>query len=65
MKNDYYDYVINVGSDINALEPLVAVKQEDKAIMEANRLEQHYSFVDVVYSPEIDPEINEIVYKNY
>lgn len=65
MKNDYYDYVINVGSDVNALEPLVAVKQEDKAIMEANRLKQHYSFVDVVYSPESNPEINEIVYKNY
>ena len=65
MKNDCYDYVINVGSDINALEPLVAVKQKDDAIIEAKRLEQHYPFVDVIYSPENDTETNKLVYKNY
>lgn len=65
MKKDNYDYVINVGNDVLALEPLIAVKTLNDAITETKKLEGSYRYIDVVYSPEDDIEMNKLMYKNY
>jgi hypothetical protein len=57
-------YVIFAGNSKDCLEPIKAVATEDAAIKEA-LLETGYRYIEVIFMPEDNPDINKIVYSQY
>ena len=59
-------YIINVGDTLDTLYPTVAYINEVSAIAAAKqKAETGYKYVEVVYMPEDDDDINEVVWKNW
>ena len=58
------DYIINAGKSQNDCTPLMAAPTKEEAIEEAKVLaEQHkYKYTEVVFMPESDININEVVW---
>ena len=59
-----HDYIINVGKSQNDCMPLMAASTKEEAIEKAKVLaEQHkYKYTEVVFMPESDISINEVVW---
>lgn len=59
-----HDYIINVGKSQNDCMPLMATSTKEEAIEKAKVLiEQHkYKYTEVVFMPESDISINEVVW---
>lgn len=59
-----HDYIINAGKSQNDCEPLMAAATKEDAIEKAKVLvEQHnYKYTEVVFMPESDININEVVW---
>lgn len=63
-----YDYIINVGYYDDELDPYdTAYSSEEGAIDQAKWLvgEGEYNFTEVVYMPEDDVDINEVVWRSW
>ena len=58
------DYIINAGKSQNDCAPLMAASTKEEAIEKAKVLiEQHkYKYTEVVFMPESDISINEVVW---
>ena len=65
MTQEEYDYIINVGQTRDDLGPFVAAPTEYDAINKAKELSKDYKYVEVVYMPIDNEDINEIVWKKY
>ena len=59
-----HDYIINAGKSQNDCTPLMAASTKEEAIEKAKFLvEQHtYVYAEVVFMPESDININEVVW---
>ena len=59
-----HDYIINAGKSQNNCMPLMAASTKEEAIEKAKVLiEQHtYEYTEVVFMPESDININEVVW---
>ena len=59
-----HDYIINAGKSQNDCMPLMATSTKEEAIEKAKVLiEQHkYKYTEVVFMPESDISINEVVW---
>lgn len=61
-----YDYVINIGYYDDDLYPYdTAYSSEVEAIEQAKWLLEEYNFTEVVYMPEDDEDINEVVWRSW
>ena len=61
-----YDYIINTGDYDDELDPYhTAYSTKEEAIREAQRLLTDYNFTEVVYMPEDDEDINEVVWRSW
>ena len=64
-KTEKFDYIVNAGKTKDNLCPTCAYKSKEDAIEGAQRLvaaETRLKFAEVVYMPEDDDDINEVVY---
>ena len=59
----YADYVVFVGNDPGALEPIMAEYTLAKATNIGYNMCQHFKYVEVTYMPGADEDINEIKMK--
>lgn len=61
-----YDYIINAGDYDDELDPYhTAYSTKEEAIEEAKKLLDTYEFTEVVYMPEDDEDINEVVWRSW
>ena len=61
-----YDYIINVGDYDDELDPYhTAYATKETAIKRAKKLLNKYEFTEVVYMPEEDEDINEVVWRSW
>lgn len=58
-------YVIFAGDSQNHLEPTVSAPDKKSAIAEAKVLETKHTYVEVVFMPEDNLDVNKVVYSNY
>jgi len=58
------DYIINVANNYGNLEPTVAVETEFDAILLAKEIAATGKTTEVVYMPEYDADINEVIWKS-
>lgn len=65
MTNDINDYIINVGQDKQDLGPFESAHTGEEAIARALELSEEYKMVEVVYMPQDDEDINEIIWSKY
>lgn len=65
MTCDVNDYIINVGNSRNDLDPFESAHTGAEAIERARELGKEYSHVEVVYMPNNDVDINEIIWSWY
>ena len=69
MKEPKYDYIINAGPAKDNLRPCCSYKYKEDAIEAANRLKAerlpHFKYIEVVYMPEDNDDINEVVFTTY
>jgi hypothetical protein len=65
MSSNVNDYIINVGNSRDDLEPFESAHTSLEAIERARELGKEYSHVEVVYMPESDVDINEIIWSWY
>ena len=59
------DYIINVGQNKQDLGPYDSASTREKAIAMAENFSKHHKMVEVVYMPEDDVDINEIIWSKY
>lgn len=68
-KMERYDYLINAGPTKDKLYPSCAYKFKEDAIEAAKRLKAerlpHFKYIEVVYMPEDNDDINEVVFTTY
>jgi hypothetical protein len=67
-KTKKFDYIVNAGKTKDNLYPACAYKYKEDAIAGAERLVAagtSLKFVEVVYMPEDNDDINEVVWKNF
>lgn len=60
-----FNYVVCVGNSIDGILPEIASPTEHDAIMLAKSLQDEFSFVEVVYIPENNSDVNKVVYANF
>ena len=69
MKTEKFDYIVNAGPTKDNLRPCCAYKSKEDAIQGAKNLEaekiKKLSCIEVVYMPEDDDDINEVVWSNF
>ena len=65
MTADVCDYIINVGQDKSDLGPYESASTREKAIAMAENFSKIYPMVEVVYMPEEEDDINEIIWSKY
>lgn len=58
-------YIIFAGDLKEHLHPMQSAPDKEAAITDARRWQKAYRFVEAVYMPEDDNDINEVIYKNY
>ena len=59
------DYIINAGMSTDNLSPILASLTEEEGIKDAKRLQKFYNYTEVVYMPEDDEDINEVVWRSW
>ncbi len=68
-KTEKFDYVVNAGPTRNNLRPACAYKTKEDAITGAERLAAEkipgLKYTEVVYMPEDNDDVNEVVWKNW
>lgn len=68
-KNKKFDYIVNAGKTKDNLYPVCAYKTKEDAIAGAQRLAAEkipgLKYTEVVYMPENNDDINEVVWKNF
>lgn len=67
-KTEKFDYLVNAGRTKDNLYPACAYKTKEDAIAGAERLAAagtSLKFVEVVYMPEDNDGINDVVWKNF
>jgi hypothetical protein len=65
MTQDVNDFIINVGVSRSDCGPFESAATESKAIKRAKELAEEYPCVEVVYMPQDDFDVNEIVWEQY
>ena len=61
-----YNYVLNLGSNKNDLQPEEAYPSIAMALADALRLiHDDYNLIEILYAPEDDMDINIVVYRNF
>lgn len=65
MTQNENDYIINVGQEKGNLEPFDSAHTEIEGIEKAKKYLEDWKCVEVVYMPEDNIDINEIVWKRY
>lgn len=69
MKEPKYDYILNAGPTKDNLRPGCAYKYKEDAIAAAKRLKAerlpYLKYIEVVYMPEDNDYINEVVFTTY
>lgn len=65
MTAEAYDYIINVGQTKEDLGPFEAAHSRGGALASALKLSEEYKYVEVVYMPQEDDDINEIIWSHY
>lgn len=69
MKTDKFDYIVNAGPTKDNLRPACAYKTKEDAIASAERLTAEkipgLKYAEVVYMPEDNDDINEVIWKNW
>lgn len=65
MTQEVNDYIINVGQAKETLTPFVSAHTEEEAIQKADKLGEEWKCVEVVYMPQNNDDINEIIYSFY
>ena len=69
MKTERHDYLVNAGPAKDDLRPCCAYRYKEDAIQGAKNLEaekiKKLSYIEVVFMPEDDDDINEVVWKNF
>jgi hypothetical protein len=67
-KNEKFDYIVNAGPAKDNLRPACAYKSKEDAIAGAERLAAEkipgLKYAEVVYMPEDNDDINEVVWSN-
>jgi hypothetical protein len=66
-KTESFPYILNVGKKKDDLYPVCAYKTKEDAMVGAVALksENVYQYFEVVYMPEDNDDINEVVWKNF
>jgi hypothetical protein len=68
-KTEKFDYIVNAGPAKDNLTPVCAYKSKEDAIAGAQRLAAEkisaLKYTEVVYMPEDNDDINEVVWKNF
>ena len=59
-----HPYIINAGEDKDDLYPYLACESKDKAIALCEN-NKYYNYLEVVYMPEDDEDINEVVWRSW
>lgn len=65
MTQDVNDFIINVGKSRSDCGPFESAATESEAIKRAKELAEEYPCVEVVYMPQNDFDVNEIVWEQY
>jgi hypothetical protein len=67
MKTEKFDYILNAGKKKDNLYPICAFKTKELAIEGAKVLlpTKVYQYFEVVYMPEDNDDINEVVWTNF
>lgn len=60
-----HDCILNAGPTIDNLEPYGAFKTKEEAILFAKSALEFWCFTEVVYMPEDDDDINEVVWRSW
>lgn len=58
-------YIINVGSEVDELLPYEAAATKEEAIDAAEKLLIFYDYTEVVYMPEDNDDINDVVWRSW
>ena len=68
-KTEKFDYIVNAGPTRDNLRPACAYKTKEDAIAGAERLVAEkipgLKYTEVVYMPEDNDDINEVIWKNF
>jgi hypothetical protein len=66
-KTESFPYILNAGRKKDNLYPICAYKTKEDAMVGAVALkpENVYKYFEVVYMPEDNDDINEVVWKNF
>mgnify|MGYP003294587879 CR=1 FL=1 len=66
-KTESFPYILNAGKQRDDLRPICAYKSKEDAMVGAVALksENVYKYFEVVYMPEDNVDINEVVWKNF
>lgn len=62
---EYNDYIINTGVSRADCGPSESAHTEAEAVARAKELCKEYPFVEVVYMPVDNDDINDIIWSNY
>ena len=65
MTQEQNDYILNVGQDRSNLTPFDSAHTEEEAIKKAEQYCEDWKCVEVVYMPQDNEDINEIVWSYY
>ena len=65
MTQDQNDYILNVGQDRDNLNPFDSARTEYEAIKKAEQYKEDWKFVEVVYMPQNNIDINDIIWSDY
>ena len=65
MTQEENDYILNVGQDRHNLDPYASAHTEYEAIELAKKLRETWNCVEVVYMPQDNIDINEIIWSDY
>lgn len=64
MTQDVNDFIINVGQDRSNINPFDSAHTEAEAIQKAEQYCEDWKCVEVVYMPQDNDDINEVVWSN-
>ena len=62
---DNHDWILNAGPSKDSLAPYCAFPTKEEAILLAKSALDFWSFTEVVYMPEDDPDTNEVVWRSW
>lgn len=60
-----YPYIINVGKEKDNLQPYLAAPTKQVGIKDAEQALKFYTYTEVVYMPEDDIDINDVVWRSW